>query len=147
MKDESNHTSYSRLDYLLQADPIIAFEYFSHVRGSRFTVPERRLMLAVLEDALRCYQKNMLVKRGHKKRLFKEAEKWIWENNREWPYSFVNITDEIGLDPQWIRSRLIICKQTKTREYEWICLLRHKRAGQVKRLFQNRRLSYLQAYR
>ena len=67
---------------------------------------ERRLMLAVLEDAVQCYQRFALARdaRGHFE--FEEAQRWIASDDREWPFSFENICDVLGLDTEYIREGL-----------------------------------------
>ncbi len=67
---------------------------------------ERRLMLAVLEDAVQCYQRFALARdaRGHFE--FEEAQRWITSTDREWPFSFENICDVLGLDVEYIREGL-----------------------------------------
>ena len=41
--------------------------------------PEKRLMLAILEDAINCFQDNLLAQDVRNSRLFHEAEEWIVE--------------------------------------------------------------------
>ena len=39
--------------------------------------PERRLLVALLEDALRCYQRHLHGQSLRERRLFEDAEEWI----------------------------------------------------------------------
>lgn len=66
----------------------------------------RALMLAVLEDAIRCY----LDGRG---RLCEEAERWIKANWRSSPFSFVIVCETLRLDPGAVRTMLERIKATK----------------------------------
>lgn len=59
----------------------------------------RALMLAVLEDAIRCY----LDGRG---RVCEEAERWIKANWRGSPFCFVIVCETLRLDPQAVRAML-----------------------------------------
>ena len=52
---------------------------------------EEKLMVAVLEDATKCFQKYALGQNQWEKRLFQEVEDWILKKNSEWLYSFENI--------------------------------------------------------
>lgn len=67
---------------------------------------ERALMRAVLEDAIRC-----LGGAGGPMRLrpslAAEARRWVADEDRQWPYSFENICEALGLDPAHVRSRLL----------------------------------------
>ena len=67
---------------------------------------ERALMRAVLEDAIRC-----LSGAGGPMRmrpsLAAEARRWVTDRDRQWPYSFENICDSLGLDADHVRTRLL----------------------------------------
>ena len=67
---------------------------------------ERRLMLAVLEDAVHCYQRYALARDPRGCFEFDEAKRWIESSDREWPFSFENICDVLGLDCAYIREGL-----------------------------------------
>lgn len=69
---------------------------------------EKRLMFAVLLDAVECFQKYA----GHEvNRLFKDTEKWIFQDDPDWPFSFINICEAVEMDPQWLRKGLSQWKQ------------------------------------
>ncbi len=67
---------------------------------------ERRLMLAVLEDAVFCYQSYALSRDARRKFEFSEAKSWIENDDRDWPFSFENICAVLGFDPECLRSGL-----------------------------------------
>jgi hypothetical protein len=73
--------------------------------------PERVLMLAVLEDAIICFQDNVTAVGGKPGVLFKEAEDWILNEDDSYLYSFENICDELGFDPMYLRQGLIDWKE------------------------------------
>ena len=68
--------------------------------------PEQRLMLAVLEDAIDCFEKYYPTARGRANRVFREAEEWIMSDGYEGPFTFAHICSVLGLDPSAVRSRL-----------------------------------------
>src|SRR5262249_23661338 len=75
-------------------------------RGPSRAIPaERRLMVAVLADAFGCFQKNLLARSAKKRRLFLEAEQWIRSEDMQWPFSFRNICDVLGFDPDALRAQ------------------------------------------
>ncbi len=49
------------------------------------------LMLAVLEDAVRCIEEGRWQRRLRTRRLAAEAQAWVWCDRADWPFSFVNI--------------------------------------------------------
>ena len=58
-------------------------------------------MLAVLDNAIECFQKYVLAQREREKRLF-EAEEWILEKIAI-GFSFENICETLQLYPDYIR--------------------------------------------
>ena len=64
-------------------------------------------MLAVLEDAIECFQKYADAHDGKRERSFLEAEEWILERDSDWPFSFENICNVFDLDPNYIRRGLM----------------------------------------
>jgi hypothetical protein len=66
--------------------------------------PELRLMLAILEDAIRVYQKTMHRKDQRSERLFHETAEWFNADDLSWPFSFAMICETLGLDPGYVRS-------------------------------------------
>jgi len=74
---------------------------------------EERLMLAVLQDAVDCFQTFVLPKTEREKKLFQEAEDWILEKNSEWFFSFENICETLQLHPDYIRQGLLCWKEAK----------------------------------
>jgi len=67
--------------------------------------PEKRLMLAVLEDAVYCYQA-FAFSSGYKNRgrqLFREAREWFFGKDNFELFSFENICLEFNWDHNWVR--------------------------------------------
>lgn len=101
---------------LSQPDTLITAQYLETVRRKIHLGPEKRLMLAVLEDGVICFQKNLLARTGKKKKLFQEAEDWILGEGSDWLFSFENICETLGLNPRYLRKGLMDWKQRKLRE-------------------------------
>ena len=68
---------------------------------------EQKLMLAVLEDAVTCFQKCFTARDRIGTSLFREAEEWILlQGKDDWLFSFDNICETLDLDPAYIRGGL-----------------------------------------
>jgi hypothetical protein len=78
---------------------------------------EEGLMLAVLDNAIECFQKYVLAQREREKRLFQEAEEWILEKNSDWFFSFENICETLQLYPDYIRQGLLCWKEAKLKSH------------------------------
>jgi hypothetical protein len=77
--------------------------------GSRLDAnaqPEKRLMLAVLEDAVACFQRGVAATSPAAVRDFDEVCAWFASDDLAWPYSFVNICHVLGFDPDYLRRGL-----------------------------------------
>jgi hypothetical protein len=61
--------------------------------------PELRLLAAVLEDAWSCLGS----RRGKE---FREACEWVLDDAHDWPFSFANVCEVLGLDANAVRRRL-----------------------------------------
>jgi hypothetical protein len=71
-------------------------------------------MLAVLQDAVECYQKYALARDPRGTTLFENACEWIDSGEREWPFSYVNICEVLGLNPEYIRRGLSKWRQQRS---------------------------------
>jgi hypothetical protein len=64
---------------------------------------EKALMLAVLEDAIRCLERRSRAAA----RLAREAEAWIRATDQRWPFSFVNVCAHLDIDARRLRRALL----------------------------------------
>ena len=65
---------------------------------------EQKLMLAVLKDAVTCFQKYFTARDKIGTSLFREAEEWILLPGKDdWLFSFDNICENLNLDPGYSR--------------------------------------------
>jgi hypothetical protein len=67
---------------------------------------EVALMRAVLEDAIDCFQKQSGRTDRRSQRLLREAEEWLFSDDLRWPFSFLNICNVLGIDPEYVRRGL-----------------------------------------
>ena len=74
---------------------------------------EEQLMLAVLENAVECFQKNVFATRPSRKQLFQEAGEWFLDTGNEALYSFENICETLGFHPDHIRKGFMAWKDAK----------------------------------
>jgi hypothetical protein len=68
--------------------------------------PECRLLWAILENAIDIYMKYATATNRRGKRLFREAEEWIWRDDPTWLCSFVSICYVLGVEPDYLRRGL-----------------------------------------
>ena len=104
-----------RADVAFEPDVVLPVQFFATVRRQ---APAKRgecqLMIAVLEDAVHCFQKYALARDRQGRRLFREAEEWMMDDaqraaaprGEELTLSFKYVCDVLGLDPAYLRGGL-----------------------------------------
>jgi hypothetical protein len=90
----------------LEPETILPTQFFDHVQIDASLQPEKRLMLAVLEDAVGTFQKYCGTSTRRARRLFTEAEEWFASDDMEWPFAFASIAQALGLEPEYVRRGL-----------------------------------------
>lgn len=91
---------------LLASEPALPSQFHDTWHRTRYIAPERALALAVLWQAVIDLQKYRFAQRRRQQRLYMEAYKWVASQRREWPYSFENLCDVLGLSPEPVRAEL-----------------------------------------
>jgi hypothetical protein len=102
-----------RVTSLFQPDTLVPEQYLETFRRKLHLEPEKKLMLAVLEDAIACFQKYVFARDGKGRRLFQEAEDWVQDTNSDWLFSFPNVCETLGLNPDYLRQGLAHWKAAK----------------------------------
>jgi hypothetical protein len=97
--DRTSQTMDERIGSLFQPDSLLVAQYSETLRRKTLFEPEKRLMLAILEDAINCFQDNLLAQDVRSSRLFHEAEEWIVEAASDGVFSFDNVCEALDLNP------------------------------------------------
>lgn len=80
-------------------------------RPNLYHQPEKLLVLAVLEDAILCFQKYPSAKDQRRKKMYRDAKNWLWSDRNDWPFSYRNACDVLGFDAHYLRQGLLRWKQ------------------------------------
>ncbi len=96
---------------LFEPDTLLPAQFFAAFTREGGMVRERRLMLAVLQDAVECYQKYALARDPRGRLLFDGAAEWIDADEREWSFHSCNICEVLGLHPGYLRRGLLRWRQ------------------------------------
>jgi len=94
----------AEVDRLTEPYAILPAQLFPAV--SRLEESERKLRLAVLEDAIRAFQRHLRATDRRSRTLFQDALDWFSDSDRSEPFSFENVCDALSLDPDWVRDGL-----------------------------------------
>ena len=95
-----------RIGSLFLPDTLLGEDYAANFRRKIPLEAERTLLLAVLEDGVRCYQENIFAASGKRHMLFDEAREWLFSDDADWFCSFVSICTLLNLEPNYIRRGL-----------------------------------------
>jgi len=113
MRDGAGPTMEETVASLFQPDTLAHDEYIEVFRRTTYIEAEKKLMLAVFEDAISCFQNYMFAQDKKRVALFREAEDWILEQNDDLVFSFESICETLGFNPGYIRQRLLRWKEMK----------------------------------
>ena len=91
---------------LFEPDILLPNQYFAAFRRGRAVEGERRLMLAVLEDAVDAYRKHAGACDPREQASFLEAKEWFYSSDRTWLFAFENICDVLEMNADYLRSGL-----------------------------------------
>ena len=100
----SRDTDYS--EWRFEAEPILPSQFFGDRKNKEALEPEKRLMLAVLTDAVRCYQVGCDAQKTFRIRAFREAEEWLFNNQGYGPFSYENVCYALDIIPDYLRKML-----------------------------------------
>lgn len=96
---------------IFQPDILIEAQFESSHRRRFHLDPERVLMLAVLQDAVVCFQEHVVADCKRKQSLYREAEEWISSTDRAYLFSFENVCEALGFDANYMRDGLLRWKR------------------------------------
>jgi hypothetical protein len=104
-------TAEDRIQELFQPDTLLPSQYFDRLRRRASLDGERRLMVAILEDAVDVYRKQAGARDRKRRQLFEDAEAWLESSDTSWIFSYENICDVLGIDAGYLRKGLRAWKQ------------------------------------
>jgi hypothetical protein len=108
-----------------ESSAILPVQFFSGRRVKPEVEPERRLALAVLADAVRCFQLNAGANSRTKIRQFVEAKSWLFETEDKGPFSFDSICCLLDINPNSLRKGLRRWRALKLAGNPSLPLIRH----------------------
>src|SRR5258708_427661 len=99
-----------RLEKAIDAGILMPAQYADLVRRNHTLEGELKLLMAVLEDAIRCYLRNVDAKEGERRREFIEVRNWFESGfgGRAGIFGFENLCEALGIEPRRLLSRLRI---------------------------------------
>ncbi|RMD82648.1 MAG: hypothetical protein D6815_08705 [Candidatus Dadabacteria bacterium] len=92
---------------MIEPDTMTPSQFFDRVFTETTMVPEKRLMLAVLEDAIASFQRNFIQCTDDSDELHDDdVEAWLESDDMSWPFSFASICQALNMEPEYLRKGL-----------------------------------------
>lgn len=105
------------------SEAILPVQYFELIKRRKFLGGERHLLLAVLEEAVRCYLTNMNGRSREQVIRFAEVRRWFYpRSDQQGLFAFESICDLLGIDADIFRRRLgsISLRDLPSRRVRWV---------------------------
>jgi len=103
---QEKETLDEKLPGLFEPDTLLPIQYFEAMRRKHLLEGEKRLILSVLEDAVECFMKCIDASSSKGQRLYRDADEWIWLEDKHWVFSFDNVCDMLDINPEYMRRGL-----------------------------------------
>lgn len=117
---------------LFEPDTLISEKYFKVYRLAKPAEAEKKLMFAVLVEALQTYQKFAFSKSPRGQTLFHEAETWFGKDEPDGVFSFSSICEVFGLNPPFLRRGLLQWVERRERREPLRKILLRVRVGRIR---------------
>jgi len=101
-----------------QISPLLPRSLFRFLRHATAGQGERRLAVAVLEEAVDCLEERRTNPEYEGRLTRWEAEQWFESEDSEWPFSFKNVCLVLHLDAEAIRERIRLRRQGNSPQLE-----------------------------
>ena len=92
---------------ILEPDVFLPSQFYGTGGLSRQLDGEKRLMIAILKDAVECLNKYRGARSSSGHGHYQNALEWVEDEGTEWLFSFNNICDLLGFDPDYFRKVLL----------------------------------------
>jgi hypothetical protein len=100
----SAHAMADDLPSIFQGVGILPAQYGNMCRKKLPSEGERKLLFAVLEDAIRCYLKHRDADESYRQNPdFVEAAQWLSSDEESSPFAFVRVCDALGINADRLR--------------------------------------------
>ena len=107
MKAAASSLSVRDGDNLSDLDTLIPDQFYATFKRGHYGDAEKRLMVAILEDAVSCLSKDLGKSSRRQRKSHEEAANWInAEGEDDWIFSYTSVCESLGFDPSYLRRGL-----------------------------------------
>jgi hypothetical protein len=95
------------LNDLFEPDVLLPVQYFAALKRKKYSCGEHRLLIAIMQDAIECFQKHVHARDSKRRQLYMDAEHWVTDQSDDGPFSFDNVCELLGMNPDYLRVGLL----------------------------------------
>ncbi len=92
---------------VFQPDVLLPRQYFEALKRKKYPTGEHRLLVAILRDAVECFQKYMHATDNKRRQLYLDAESWIEAAEDQGQFSFNHVAELLGMNSDYVREGLL----------------------------------------
>lgn len=93
-------------------DTLLPSQFWTNLGDPR-TEPEKRLMVAVVEEAMSVILNGERTACEDRRAIVREARRWFASDDRSGPFTFGSICDVLGLDVDRVRQALAVWERSR----------------------------------
>jgi len=105
--ERDRHEAEERRNDLCEPDVLLPTQYFAALKRKSVACGEHRLLVAIIQDAVECFQKHIHARDTKRRALYADAERWIDEDDDRSTFSFNNICELLGMNSDYLRKGLL----------------------------------------
>jgi hypothetical protein len=120
-------------DKFSAVEAVLPVQFYGARRGAATIEPLRRLMVAMLVDAVRCFQTKFGARQPATRQEFAEVRSWIF-SDEEGTFSFKAVCDALEIDPKVIRRGLVRWMEERLAGEEPRMIVRRSAASVARRI-------------
>jgi len=94
-------------EFAFPAGAVLPVQFYSARRGTASVEPLQRLMVAMLVDAVRCFQTKFAARQPARRQEFAEVRSWLFSDEENGMFSFKAVCDALEVNPEALRKSLV----------------------------------------
>lgn len=106
-RERGRYQAEERQPDVFEPDTLLPVQYFAALQRKKFPAGEHRLLIALIQDAIECFQKHLHASDAKRRQLFLDAENWIGADDDFGVFSFNNVCMLLGMNPVYLRQGLL----------------------------------------
>jgi hypothetical protein len=117
------------------AEVLLPVQFHQRANSASSGEPLRRLLVALLLDAIRCVQKTFDARQSARRQDYGDARSWIFSDDDRPVFSFKAVCDALDVEPNVVRKYLVQWEEKRLNGEQPPRIIRRKAVSLSKRIF------------